>query len=194
MNDVRPALSLIESLASMIIVSVLIVVSLDLYGQNRQALASMNRQARAQLLALDLTTEILQTAYVEPSGLDILFGPELGEPDAINGSRNAFDDLDDYHNLNDSPPQRRDGTALEGHDAWRRKVEVKYVQPANLAGPSLLDQGVKRITVWVCWNAASCDATNATYQMVTVRTNTEFTEANRGTIAGIKEVLPLAIK
>jgi len=169
----RGGLSLVESLVSMLLVAGLIVVSLDTFGATAAAGGGMKRIARAQLLAQGLMSEILEAAYIEPSGLDILFGPELGE---VDGTRPRFDDVDDYHNLNDSPPTRRDGTVLPKHTGWRRKVEVKYVQSSNLSSGSLTDQGVKRITVWVCWNAGSCNGTNALVELTSVRTNTPHSE------------------
>ena len=196
-NPRRRGLSLVEALMSMILVAGLVVASLDLFGANAQAGQSMNRGARAQLLAQSLMSEILGTAYVEPSGVSVLFGPEIGEPDLIEGSRLEFDDVDDYNGLNESPPKRRDGTAIPGATGWRRKVEVRYVQSANLATGSVTDQSVKRVTVWVCWNAATCGGAapnNALATLVAVRTNSPMSESEKDLLDIIIEILPIQIK
>jgi len=89
--------------------------------------------------------EITSAAYAEPVDTPA-FGPEGAEDD---GTRSAFDDVDDYHNWDASPPKRRDGTAIPDRTDWRRTVQIQHVNPSNLQQMVGTDMGVKRITVIV---------------------------------------------
>ncbi len=90
-------------------------------------------------------SEILQQNYKEPTQT-VAFGLESGES---GSNRNGFDDVDDYHNLSDSAPKKRDGTAITGYTGWTRTVTVEWLAPANFATVSVTDQNVKRVTVTV---------------------------------------------
>ncbi len=60
-----------------------------------------------------------------------------------------FDDVDDYHNWTESPPQFRDGRAIPGLAGWTRKVTVEHIDPDTMAPCGTTDRGVKRISVIV---------------------------------------------
>ena len=92
------------------------------------------------------------------------FGPELSE---MGGSRGAFDDVDDYHGWNASPPESRDGTEIPDRDGWQRSVAVDYVKSSDLTTPAAGDQRVKRITVTVTRDGS------IVAQLVGIRTDTE---------------------
>ena len=145
-------MTLVESLASMLLVSGLVAVSLNLFGAAKSSSGISSQRGHAQLLAQDLMSEILVTAYAEPSGIDVVFGPELDE---LGTDRSKYDDVDDYDNWSASPPERRDGTLFPGHAGWNRSVEVKLVQPNNLGATTLQNQGVKRITITVDYNGVT---------------------------------------
>jgi hypothetical protein len=89
--------------------------------------------------------EILPKAYRDPDGL-ALFGLELGENPNV---RAGWDDVDDYHLLNSSPPEDADGIPLAECSGWEWSVAVEWVDPRNPSVTVLTGQGVKRITVTV---------------------------------------------
>jgi prepilin-type N-terminal cleavage/methylation domain-containing protein len=140
-------LTLMESIVSVAIVSVLMVASLNAVGAAQVARQKTSVQARGQLLAHDLLTEILSKAYDDPQGAGIL-GLDLAEILGID--RTTLDDIDDYEGLSDSPPTYADGTPLDGFDAsWSRAVKISYVDPVNPGTVSVSDAGAKRIAIEV---------------------------------------------
>ena len=78
-----------------------------------------------------------------------MFGTESGEG---TSNRADFDDVDDYHDWSQSPPQRRDGTVIPDLNGWGRSVAVQWVNPTNLSQTLGSDQGAKRMTVTVTHN------------------------------------------
>lgn len=164
LNPRRRGLTLVEVLVSMVLVSGLVVASMNTLGAARTAGQITADRGRAQLLAIDLLSEIMQANYSEPDagqqelGLPLRLGLPLladliivlGLDDAERSTdRTTFDDVDDYNNLVESPPVYRDGTPIPGFAGWSRCVEVEYVFPPNLNLESAEDRGVKRITVTV---------------------------------------------
>ena len=73
------------------------------------------------------------------------------ELEALTG-RTAFDDVDDYHGLSESPPKKRDGTSLTAYSGWTRSVNVGWVTGADLNLSSASDTSIKRITVTITRN------------------------------------------
>lgn len=141
----RRAISIIEGLVSMILVSGLLVVSLDMCGAAVTSSKGMFEQARGRFLAQGLLSEILANAFEEPPPDSPAFGKETGE---MIGTRIMFDDVDDYDTWTASPPQRKDGTDLAGFDGWTRKVQVRYLNATTLlVWPT--STGIKRIVVTV---------------------------------------------
>lgn len=147
MNRPR-AFSLAETLMSIVLVGGLLVVALNLVGDATVGQQKMGDRGRGQLLAQDLMAEILQQPYDEPVDAPV-FGRE---PSESGGSRTDYDDVDDYHGWNASPPQRKDGTQIPDRIGWRRTVIVEYVDPNGLTVVVGGDYGVKRITVVVRHN------------------------------------------
>ena len=100
-------------------------------------------------LAQQLMDEISCAGYAEAGagGQQTVLGPEAGE--TAGGTRELFDDLDDYHGLAEQPPRdlwgvelgADDGEGDERHaafqspaaalDRWRREVEVYYVNATD---------------------------------------------------------------
>ncbi len=130
----RRGFSLLESAIATLLAGVLMVGALRVVG------ASLHRQRRAgedvtaQLLADELVAEILGKRYRDAQFPDH-FGPETGEV-----SRSAFDDVDDYHGFQESPPRRTDGTTIDELTGWSRSVEVVWIAPLTL-DPAADDQG-----------------------------------------------------
>ena len=143
----RSGITLAEVITAAMIVGVMTVVSLNALGTVTRGSMETRYRAKAVQLAQDLLSEVLQVDYLEPDD-PAVFGTETGEDD---GTRDAFDDADDYDNWNKKPPQAKDGTVLPDLSEWRRKVTVKHLDPNDLTSELADndDRGVKWIKVVV---------------------------------------------
>lgn len=146
----RRALSLVESVVSVVIVGLMLVAALNAVGASKATERRSADRARGTLLAQDLLAEILQKAYVEPGGAASL-GPDTGE--AI-GDRTKFDDVDDYHGWSSGPPMSADGTKLPDLTGWKREATVVWVNRANLSQVKVSESGAKLITVKISVHGA----------------------------------------
>jgi type II secretory pathway pseudopilin PulG len=143
LNRKSSGLTLIEVIASTIIVSMMAVAALNALAAATKSANSIGNRAIAAGLADELMSEILMQAYSDPDSSPV-FGHESGESTTV---RSAFDDVDDYNAWNASPPQYRDGTVIPDRTNWRQRVAVTYVVPTNPTQTSATDQGAKRIRV-----------------------------------------------
>lgn len=143
----RPGMTLVEVVMCTLLVSVVLVGAMNMLGAVVRGRVTTSDTARAQQMAQQLMAEILNTAYGDDS-LPV-FGRELLEQLDLSGTRNGFDDVDDYHGWSSSPPESRDGTALANSAGWRHAVTVELVNPANPSATAGSDGGVKRVTVSV---------------------------------------------
>ncbi len=159
----RPGMSLIEVVASTMIVGMLTVAALNALGAATRSAESLGNRSVAMGLADELMSEILQTAYSEPSG-STSFGPDGSES---TGPRSAFDDVDDYDGWNKSPPEYRDGTAMPDRADWRHRVQVLRVDPSDPTQTSGTEQGAKRLQVTVEYR------NQIVAELVAVRSNTD---------------------
>jgi len=146
----RPAITLAETLVSVVLVGGVLVLTLDATGASLASRHQTARLAQARALANDLAAEVFAQAYSEPVDPPA-FGPESGEGPA---NRTAFDDLDDYHNWTASPPQAKDGTVRTELPGWGRTVVVEYVGSADPMQTLGSDAGLKRVTVTVTFNGS----------------------------------------
>lgn len=140
----RRGFSLVEVVICTLLVAVVLVGAMKLLGAAVSGRTKTADMARAQQMAQELMTEILNTAYVD-STLPA-FGPELLE---ALGTRVNFDDVDDYHGWNASPPQDRAGAALANSTGWRHTVAVELVTAADPSATTNSDEGLKRVTVTI---------------------------------------------
>jgi Tfp pilus assembly protein PilV len=138
----RGGFSLLETVISTLLVGLILVSSLKSVGAILRQREKVADRQQAVWLADQLLTEILETAYEDPDGAAV-FGPEE------TGGRALFDDVDDFHKWQSSPPQTRDGRPLTELPGWVRRVAVSYVVPVNPTHISDTDAGIKRITVTV---------------------------------------------
>ena len=161
----RSAFSLVESIASILIIGLTLTAALNTIGGVARARKVQTELHEGRTLALQLMTEIMQARYEETASLrqttlergasttlvnaavTPLFGPENSE---TNSNRWAFDDVDDYHNWVSSPPEEKDGLPLTGKDGWTRAVMIENVPIDDPAGSAVgTDTGLKRITITV---------------------------------------------
>jgi hypothetical protein len=152
-----------EVVISTFLVGMLLVTALSTVAASIRAGISTADNTTAHWLAQGLLAEILTAAYSEPDAAPG-FGPEVSE---TGGTRSAFDDVDDYHAWDASPPENRDGTPIPGRIGWRRRVTVEYVNPDNLPVPVGTDRGIKQITVTVERNGTTLA------QLVGIRTDAD---------------------
>ncbi len=138
-------LTLIEVVASTMIVSLMAVAALDALGAATKSANSIGNRAIAAGLADELMSEILMQPYSDPDG-SAVFGRETGE---AASPRSAFDDVDDYNGWNASPPQYRDGTVIPDRTNWRQRVTVSRVLPNSPSQTTGTDQGAKQIHVTI---------------------------------------------
>jgi prepilin-type N-terminal cleavage/methylation domain-containing protein len=138
-------LTLIEVVASTMIVGLMAVAALNALGAATKSANSIGNRAVAAGMADELMSEILMQPYSDPDGSSV-FGHESGE--SIT-TRSAFDDVDDYNGWNASPPQYRDGTTIPDRATWKQRVVVTRVVPANPSQTSGTDQGAKQIHVTI---------------------------------------------
>jgi prepilin-type N-terminal cleavage/methylation domain-containing protein len=141
----RRGLTLIEVVASTMIVSLMAVAALNALGAATKSANSIGNRAVAAGMADELMSEIVMQSYSDPDG-SAVFGHESGESTSV---RSAFDDVDDYDGWSASPPQYRDGTVIPDRTNWRQRVTVTYVLPTDPTTTSATDQGVKRIHVQI---------------------------------------------
>src|SRR3954463_7464991 len=143
LNRKSSGLTLIEVIASTLIVSLMAVAALNALGAATKSANSIGNRAIAAGLADELMSEILTQSYSDPDGSPV-FGHESGESSTV---RSAFDDVDDYNGWSASPPQYRDGTVIPDRTNWRQRVTVTYVVPTNPTQSTSSDQGAKLIRV-----------------------------------------------
>ncbi|NOT01298.1 MAG: hypothetical protein HOP29_11795 [Phycisphaerales bacterium] len=138
--------SMVEVVISIFVVSVLITASLNTVGASVKGTKQISSAAQGALLAQELMSEILTLPYVDPDAPSLTIGKELGESST---KREDFDDIDDYDGWSKASLENRDGTARPGMTGWSRTVSVVYVSAADLVTPTVVDTGIKRITVRV---------------------------------------------
>lgn len=147
MSRRRRGFTLIEAVVATIIVATMFVASMTALGVARAGETLATNQTRGLALAQDLMSEILQRRFEESAGATIgLDGNDTGT------TRKArFDDVDDYHNLSETPPVRDDGAAIAGGTGWARSVQVQWVSPTAPDTAAAANSGAKRVTVTVTY-------------------------------------------
>jgi MSHA pilin protein MshD len=176
------------------LVILLVIAAIVLPGLMMYFVESMNHSADAQMetvglgLAQELMEEIKAKRWDQnipiPDGVYSAIGPEAGESrcdPAVVGCT-SYNDIDDYHGLNNTPPQDPQGNALPStYSGYREQVSVCYVNgPQSVSGggnnadagacvAGLTTTDYKKITVTVTWGA------NGRVQLDTVMTNYHLT-------------------
>jgi MSHA pilin protein MshD len=126
------------------LVVTLMVISIAVLGISQALAFALSRQsdglwqARAVALAQAYVEEIMARRYDEAA-------PVGGVPPCAPGaaacssigpdgeSRDAFDDVDDYHGLDEQPPRDATGQPRTGYAGWRAQVAVRYLDAAQVA-------------------------------------------------------------
>jgi hypothetical protein len=145
------------------IVGLMTVAALDSLGAATRSAESIGNRAVALALADELMAEIVQLPYEDPTQA-VVFGRESGE---AASPRSVFDDVDDYVNWNQSPPQYRDGTLIPDRNDWRQRVAIRRVNPSDPFQASATDLGAKLIQVVIEYDG------DVLAQQIAIRTNVE---------------------
>jgi len=118
-------------------------------------------QARSVALAQSYIEEIMARRYdensplggVPPCSLATVACSAVGND---GETRATFDDVDDYHGLDESPPRDADDAVRAGYTGYRVQVQVAYADAGQIAGLGLDDTtDAKVITVTVTPPVAS---------------------------------------
>jgi type II secretory pathway pseudopilin PulG len=144
----RNGLSLLEAVFSTVLVGVLLIAALRTVGASVFTQSLSAQRAAGQMLADGLMTEILSKGYKDPGNWP-QFGRESGES---SNSKANYDDVDDFQDWRESPPQFADGSTMPDLAGWQRSVAVEWIDPSDLSRGQWWDTGVKRITVTVRHN------------------------------------------
>lgn len=145
----RAGLSIVEVVVSTMLVALVLIGAMDCVGAVIRGRMVTGDTVRAQQLADQLMAEILDKDYLEPIEPPV-FGRETSESGSV---RTDWDDVDDFHLWNGSPPRDQAGTPMPDSSDWQRGVVVEWVDPNDPAKIVGIDQGVKRITVTVQRNS-----------------------------------------
>ena len=138
---------MVEAVMSVLLVGILMVAAMNTLGAAAAAQFKNAERSKAVLLAEDLMSEILAQNYEEPDD-----AVQFGRESESGGDRVEWDDVDDYDGSSNSAPQYADGNDIPDLDSWEREVEVKWVNPADLASVSGSETGIKRIVVTLLHN------------------------------------------
>lgn len=144
-STLRRAFTQAELVVSVFIVGILLVSSLSTVGASRKNSFTESSRPLAVGLAEDLLAEIQNLSIIDPDckcgyGVESLEGTT---------NRSAFDDVDDYNGLSDTPPKQKDGTNIVGFTGWKRTVKIERVTSTDWKLTSSTYQGNYRITIQV---------------------------------------------
>lgn len=115
----RRALSYVEVVVSLAVIATSVAATLRAFGSYAVGRRAFEERAVAIELANQLMAEINQLPFAETGGGAI--GLDAGE---LSSNRSTFDDIDDYHNWNASPPRDRSNAALTQYEGYRQEVKV----------------------------------------------------------------------
>jgi type II secretory pathway pseudopilin PulG len=141
----KRAFSMMETVVSISLVSILLIGSLNTLAFSTNTTARDLDNLRAAGLAEQLFSEMTALNYIDPIEATTIFGREASETN--NVVRSDWDDIDDYHGLNETTLRYRDGTAMPNTTGWVRRVAVTGVVPSTLAASTDVTRPLRRVTV-----------------------------------------------
>lgn len=138
--------TLVEALLASVVLAMAITAIVMPFSAGVQNEGTDNRRTLAVNLAQEMMEEILTKPFYDPQGA-VTLGPENGE------TRATFDNIDDYHGLNEPDGQitSMDGTVVTDAAAkgLSRNVQCAYV---HVSGQNVNDPATFiRVTVQVCY-------------------------------------------
>ncbi|BBB31507.1 type IV pilus modification PilV family protein [Neptunomonas japonica] len=123
--------SLVETILTIVIISISLVVLVSAWGQSARQSADPFWHAKAAYLGQAYIEEILTKRYDEntpvggqpacsSSTCSTTLGAEAGETRAL------FDDVDDYNGLNETPSQNALGVVRPEYNNYQVEVNISY--------------------------------------------------------------------
>ena len=140
---------------STFLVGMVLVTATTTAGTSMRMQTKSSKRAKASYLAYALIGEMLELSYMQPGQTSSAIGLEAGESPT---SRANYNDVDDYDDWTDAPPQNKDGSVMPDLANWSRQVVVEWVSPTTLtqASPGASSEtGMKRLTVIVQNNGST---------------------------------------
>jgi type II secretory pathway pseudopilin PulG len=139
----------VEILITLVFLSIAMLAMTSQFPIGLSVSQSAEDLTLATNLAQELMEEIRSMPWEDPQTSGAPLGPDSGE-----WGRLVFDDIDDYDDLVESPPNDLDGNPLNGQGGranlarYERDVTVTYADPTTLAATATVT-GLKRIEVGV---------------------------------------------
>jgi len=139
----------VEILITLVFLSIAMLAMTSQFPLGLKVSQSAEDLTLATNLAQELMEEIRSMRWEDPQTAGGPLGSDSGE-----WGRLDFDDIDDYDNLVESPPNDLDGNPLNGQGGranlarYQREVTVTYADPITLAATATVT-GLKRIEVGV---------------------------------------------
>lgn len=146
-SHARHGMTIAEAAIATLIVGGVLVAAMTSVAASRTIRGRVADRVRAQQLALDLLSEILQQGFLDPAASSSSLGSVLSG--ATSTSRAAWAYVSDYNGLVDSPPLTKSGTPIPNVTTWARTVTVQWADPKTFAPTSSTNTGVFLVTVTV---------------------------------------------
>ena len=141
----RRAFSMIETTVSILLVSILLVGSLNTLAFTTATSTRDLDGLKAACYAEQLFAELSGMHFIDPSEPTTTLGREASETNAV--VRTNWDDVDDYHGLNEATLKYRDGTTIPNTSGWIRAVSIESLVPSTLSTTTSIAEPLRRITV-----------------------------------------------
>jgi MSHA pilin protein MshD len=162
-SSTKRGATLMEAVVAIIVLGIAIPPLVALYTGVAARTADGTYQEVALEYAEAMLEEIASKSFDDPDVNAGSFGTE-------EGSRAAYDDVDDFDGLSESPPTRINGTALSQYGGFTRSVIVENVTAADPDPVTPATDGwtdYKRVTVTVGWTGGK----GGQLALETLRTN-----------------------
>ncbi len=144
----RRGISMVEALLSIVVIAGLGLAAINAVSRVADTRQRSADAAMGQWIAQHLMSEIMSRPFNGVIPVTTL-GPSNAEKSQPN--RVAWDDVDDYDTLDESPPRDAMNNAIVSDgEGWRRTTRVTYFAPDELAEAFTTNRRCKliEVTVW----------------------------------------------
>ncbi|MCB1644175.1 MAG: hypothetical protein KDI36_01915 [Pseudomonadales bacterium] len=134
--------TLVEVIIAIVLTAIVLVSLASAVSLSTSKSADLLWQVKAVELGESYLEEILGKRFDENSPVGGIpachsSATACGAVGPDGESRAAYDDVDDYHGLDESPPQDSDGVARSLYTGYRVQVQVSYVSAATVTALGL---------------------------------------------------------
>lgn len=136
---------MIETTVSIIIVSILLIGSLETLTFAVRSTARNQERLLANCFAEQLYSEISILNFIDPSENTHTLGTESSETD--KSTRIQYDDIDDYNGMIEGNLMFRDGILIPNSTGWTRSVIVEAISPDNPGISSPISSHLRKLTI-----------------------------------------------